>query len=59
MLKENELRHGITVCDRCSERATVIVGSRALCQKHASEKQASADLPLKSSAAALSERHKS
>jgi hypothetical protein len=40
--KTGEVKSGITVCDKCSEAAVVVVGRRALCNVHSSDsKQAS------------------
>lgn len=40
--KTGEVKVGVTICDKCSEPATVIVGKTALCVAHSDEaKQAS------------------
>lgn len=59
MIKTNEAKPDVTLCDWCNNTATVFCDQTALCSTHAKlTKQASKDtLPLKSGAVTLAHKY--
>jgi len=59
MEKDNKVKLGHTKCDKCDAPATVVVGDRVLCEKHAALVKSAADeATLKDAGMAFRDHHR-
>jgi hypothetical protein len=58
MEKRNEVKAGVTACDKCTSKSSVITSKGALCREHAKRpKEGAAGASLKSAGEELADSH--